>query len=345
MVLNVIIRVDASINIGSGHVMRCLVLAEMLKEERVEVCFICKNIRGNLIGIIKDNGFKVLELPNILNELEDADKTVQYLKEMDITWIVIDHYSLGEKYESIVRPFVNKIMVIDDLANRKHDCDLLLDQNFYSNMRNRYNHLVSSTCKKYLGPNYLLLRQEFNNVKGLTYQPTQVSKILIFYGGSDQTNETEKVLTAIKQHNFTSLAVDVVVGSSNLNISTIKKMCTDIGATFHYQINYITKLMVEADVSFGAGGITMWERCYLGLPSIVTIVAENQRKSVEDTHEHGAIINIGWHENITEKSYIKVLKDLREGKISLVQLSERSRALVRNNGCLQHPIVKEIIGN
>ena len=245
--MKVFIRADASTQIGTGHIMRCLTLAGDLRQFGMEVSFISRALPGDLCDYIESKGFKVHRLHKIVdltvdywewlnqNWLADAKKTreiiinqaeeksdiedinteeriakqkslldkslvnlssriaaqVFFAADHDTGWssginLVVDSYALDYRWEKFLRSSVNKIMVIDDLANRSHDCDLLLDQNFYRGMAHRYDGLVPSFCRKLLGPEYALLRPEFHRVKKtLRKRDGQIRRILVFFGGSD----------------------------------------------------------------------------------------------------------------------------------------------------------------
>ncbi|WP_431811457.1 UDP-2,4-diacetamido-2,4,6-trideoxy-beta-L-altropyranose hydrolase [Lysinibacillus sp. FW12] len=308
--MDTFIRVDASVEIGIGHVMRCLTLAHRLKKTEKYVAFICRDAEGQCIRLIEQQGFEVFILPNSEGSLwnfvsdywkKDAQDTISILKKYNVERLIIDHYSIDIKWEKLVRPFVNEIMVIDDLANRKHDCDILLDQNFYLDMDTRYDGLVPSSAKMLLGPSHALLRDEFIEAKKhIKPFNGRVERLFIFFGGSDPTNETEKVLLAIKSTiEQYKLVVDVVVGNSNPNKLKIKQLCDEIENThYHCQVNNIAELMAQADLAIGGGGATTWERIFLQLPTIVIAVAENQVEIAEAIHIKGACIYLGLSKKI-----------------------------------------------
>ncbi len=209
--------------------------------------------------------------------------------------LIVDSYALDYKWEKFLRPYINKIMVIDDLANRTHDCDLLLDQNYYRELEHRYDGLVPSTCRKLLGPEYALLRPEFHQAKKtLRKRDGKIRRILVFFGGSDPTNETKKALQAIKLLNRPEIAVDVVVGAANPHREEIKQICNKMPNTTYYcQVEDMAELMAAADLAIGAGGATTWERLYLELPTIAIAVAENQVETLEALGETGLVKFLG----------------------------------------------------
>lgn len=308
--MDTFIRVDASVEIGTGHVMRCLTLAHRLKKEGHRIAFICRDAEGDCIALIKEQGFVVYILPlcdgtlwNFVAEYweKDAYETIEILKQYNVKKLIIDHYSIDIKWEQLVRPFVKNIMVLDDLANRKHDCDILLDQNFYLDLETRYEGLVPSSTEMLLGPSHALLRDEFIDAKKHVKPFNgKIERLFIFFGGSDPTNETEKVLLAIKPLiDKYKLVVDVVVGNSNPNKLKIKQLCDEIENTYyHCQVNNIAELMAQADLAIGGGGATTWERIFLHLPTIVIAVADNQVEIAKATHIKGACLFLGLSKKI-----------------------------------------------
>lgn len=310
----VIIRSDASTQIGSGHVMRCLTIARNLKRYGCEVLFWMEPLRGNLINYVKEQGF---------DNIQKAEQADLY---------IIDHYGIDEVWEREHRQYAKNIMVIDDLANRPHDCDLLLDQNVVPNYESRYDGLVPNHCIKLLGPKYLIMRDEFIEARQhLRKRTGEVKRLLLFMGGTDPTNEILKVLQALEKTSTFFEQIDVVVGNGNIHKEEIEQICRKRKIHYHCQIDYMAKLMQQADFSIGAGGLTTWERCYVGLPSSSTIVADNQFVTTEYAAELGAVWNLGWHEQVNVETYIQLLNSLPIKKEKILQLSEKGLLLTESN--------------
>lgn len=330
----VFIRADASSLIGSGHVMRCLTLAQRLhKEENAKIVFIMRRLSGNLIDLVRKHGFDVLVLPPADQDYEledyglwltvpmevDAQQTIEvlqhYLREhaFDVVdRLIVDSYALDEQWERMLRPYCKEIMVIDDLANRRHDCDILLDQNFYLNKDVRYVGLIPEHCKMLLGPEHALLREEFYEAKKhLRKRDGNIKNILVFYGGSDLTNETEKAIKALVQlhdegYSFTA---DIITGVSNSRREKIEKICSKY-QFFHYycQVSNMAEFMNKADLMLGAGGSTTWERLYMELPALVTAVAENQIQGCRDCSQAGIIEYLGINDDVNANMIAEALR-------------------------------------
>lgn len=344
--MKITFRADASAAIGTGHIMRCLTLANLLKDKGAKVSFICAESKGHLIGYIKEQGFTVHPISEMLDPSLDAEQTVDILQRQPADLLVIDHYQIDWKWEEQVRSSDSnmKIMVIDDLANRKHGCHLLLDQNYQKNYAERYDNLVPSDCIKLLGPQYLLLRPEFYEQQQADHHKSDMKNLLIFYGGSDPTNETMKALDALENIGSNALDVHVVAGLSNIHKEKIEMTCRDRGYQYHLQIDYLATLMKSSDFALGAGGVTMWERCYLGLPSVVTIVADNQRDSTAAAAEYGAIYNLGWHEGVKSSDLSDIINRLLADPKILDKIEKQAKKLMQPESKIEeHPVVKAIL--
>lgn len=311
---SIFIRVDSSYQMGTGHVMRCLTLAAELRQRGAEVTFICRDLPGNLAGHIRSQGYTVELLPRPddpsyaafwlqTDWRTDALETVQRLTQASpapADCLIADHYGIDRRWEQVVSAQVNRLMVIDDLADRPHHCSLLLDANA-SSARDRYQGLVPDGCVKLTGTGYTILRPEFRLAKRrLAERDGRVRRVLVFFGGTDPTGETLRALHALQNPAFAHLHADVVVGGMNCSKEAIAALCSSMpGVEYHCQIDYIAELMRKADLSIGAGGSTTWERCYLGLPSLTIVTADNQREITGLVHDLGAAYRLGETSDVT----------------------------------------------
>jgi UDP-2,4-diacetamido-2,4,6-trideoxy-beta-L-altropyranose hydrolase len=254
--MNVLIRTDASEQIGSGHVMRCLTLADGLREHGARVLFSCSKLKGNLCELIAERGYEVI------SPLENGVKG---------ELLVVDHYGLDKQWEGSQRPYFKHILVIDDLANRNHDCDFLLDQNLAANWQTRYAGKVPETCKLLLGPQYALLAPIYAELhERIPPREGQVKRILVSFGGGDYEELYAKVMADFLSLNRPDIHLDMVIpGRHHLEskYANIK---------IHDRLPSLAPLMAKADLAIGAAGSTSWERLCLGLPSLVMVLADNQ---------------------------------------------------------------------
>ncbi len=264
----------------------------------------------------------------------DSRQTLDALAAHDsVDWMVIDHYAIDAEWEKAIRPSVGNIMVIDCLANRYHDCDLLLDQNLYTSGEDRHRAWVPDSCRALVGPQYAVLRPEFAQARAtLRHRDGRVRRILIQFGGVDATNETSKVLDAIESLKRPALGIDVVIAGTNLHRAAIEEQCRELpSATFHCQTKQVARLMAAADLAIGAGGTTVWERCSLGLPSLIVAVAENQKAATEALDDLGAAWNLGAHTEVGVEEIKNSIKSVLEDPQRLLDMERRCKTIMVGN--------------
>lgn len=327
--MNIVFRTDAAAAIGSGHVMRCLTLAKRYRREGHTVSFVMRELPSNSIAFVVDEGFAVHVLPYAppaeamtgylawltVTQEQDAAETGEVLRAMGvIDRLVVDHYALDIVWESRCRPLARELMVIDDLANRRHDADILLDQNFYENAAQRYEGLLPPSCRLLLGPAHALLRDEFYEMKPRR-RDGSLRNILVFYGGSDLTDETTKALRALRALDLRAVEINVVVGASNLQREQVRALCAALpNAHYYCQVSDMAALMNAADLALGAGGTATWERLALALPSIVTAVADNQVEICENCARAGLIAYLGRVEEVGADDIARAVTAFIEGR-------------------------------
>ena len=340
----IFIRVDSSTKIGYGHFIRCMALADTL-QKNFKINFISRSLEGNLISGIQDKGFGIFRFysnSEKINEKNDAQKTISLIKKHSGSKniLIVDNYQLSKKWETDVKPFVHKLVAIDDLPNRSHNCDLLIDQNLHTKVNGLYKGLIPSNCIKLIGPKFSMIRKKFRMLKKSVKPRTfPIKKILVSFGGSDTENQTLIALNSIKKMNR-KIDVDVVVGKANKCKKTLKIFCNrNNHFTYHEQIDDIADLMLSSDLSIGSSGSTTWERCILGLPAIVSISSNDQMDIANSLSQKKCIINLGDAKKLTETNYINVITNLK--KNDLRNMSKNSMSLVDGNGTQR--ILKHIL--
>jgi UDP-2,4-diacetamido-2,4,6-trideoxy-beta-L-altropyranose hydrolase len=293
--LKVAFRADASLAMGTGHVMRCLALAQALKDNKANVEFICRKHKGNLIDKIRSNGLNVHEL-EVLEEADDklahshwlgatqqqdADDCIEILKSEKIDWLIVDHYALDEQWQKKLKPCYEKLMVIDDLADRKHQCDVLLDQNFGRSLQD-YKELVPTSAKLLMGSKYALLRPEFEKYRRYSLdrrKDEKFKRLLVNMGGTDPDNITGKVIERLKTAKLPKgVEITIVMGKTAPHFSSVITSVNKLSyrSEVKVDVDNMAELMANVDIAIGASGATTWERCCLGLPTIQLITAYNQ---------------------------------------------------------------------
>ena len=323
----ILIRCDASLLIGSGHVMRCRTLARELQRRGTEIIFLCRRQPGDLISLLEQE-FTVLALPEQplsscdglegrdlyrawlgCSQHEDASQCLHALDEAGITsvcWLVVDHYGLDACWEkqlhaglagSVVAP---RLLVIDDLADRHHEANLLLDQNFFGEVTyHRYQSLVPSHCHQLLGPHYALLGPEYTQLHHLIAPRKELRRILVFFGGVDRTNLTSRALQALMHPSLSYLAVDVVLGTNSIHYQEVIELVDSRpNTTLHGSLPSLAALIARADLAIGAVGATTWERSCLRLPCLEVSIADNQLSFAEPLHQAGHLQLLGSDANV-----------------------------------------------
>jgi UDP-2,4-diacetamido-2,4,6-trideoxy-beta-L-altropyranose hydrolase len=299
MIKNFIFRVDASTEIGSGHIYRCLTLANYLKLQGFNCMFICRNLEGNLAAEISGRGFKVrLQHKSALRKSLSSDypehlrwlcvdwqidlkETIDLISDLSDIFLIVDHYGIERNWEQGISNVVKGVMVIDDLSNRYHKCNILLDQNL-KNDYSMYDQFVSFETKKLFGPNYCLIRDEFSALHG-HYGKTNLEnfpfKILINMGGVDDKNYTLDVLRHLDKsriREYIDLTVLVGVGYKFLDKLYRFAVTSRSNIKIVRNSNEVAKLLLENHLVIGAAGSSAWERCCLGMPSIILAISSNQ---------------------------------------------------------------------
>jgi UDP-2,4-diacetamido-2,4,6-trideoxy-beta-L-altropyranose hydrolase len=306
--LKVIFRADASLAMGTGHVMRCLTLAQALKDNGASVEFICRKHEGNLIDKINSSGFNVHEL-EVLKEVDDklvhshwlgstqqqdADECIDILKEKETNWLIVDHYALDEQWQKRFKPYYEKLMVIDDLADRKHQCDVLLDQNFGRSHQD-YKNLVPTSAKLLMGSEYALLRPEFEKHRQYSLDRRKYEKfkkLLVNMGGADPGNITGKVIERLQTAKLPKdVEITIVMGKTAPHLASVMTSANKLPyrSEVKVDVDNMAELMANADIAIGASGATTWERCCLGLPTIQLIAAYNQEFIAQKLNKINAI--------------------------------------------------------
>ncbi|MBT5187017.1 MAG: UDP-2,4-diacetamido-2,4,6-trideoxy-beta-L-altropyranose hydrolase, partial [Kordiimonadaceae bacterium] len=287
--MNVTFRVDASIEMGTGHVMRCLTLANALKEKGANCQFICREHPGNLLQLIRAQRFKAYGLPFDESDQRsvpvkrhkelahtqwlgtdwetDADEAISCMSDRDTDWLVVDHYALDVRWEEKLKPLYRRLMVIDDLADREHICDLLIDQNLGRSPKD-YERLAPSTCKLLVGPNNALLRPEFGQLREASLLRRSVEprckELLITLGGVDKDNATVAVMQALQASSIPSdCQITVVMGANAPWLKVVRKLALQMPwqTNVLVSVTNMAELMAASDLAIGAAGSTTWERC------------------------------------------------------------------------------------
>ena len=327
--------------------MRCLTLALEMRKNGVNCQFISRKHDGNLLSQIRQHGFKVSALPvekeNLNSNIhkyssssyaswlgaewtKDAYETELALNGVLVDWIIIDHYAIDIRWEKKLRLMCHRIMVIDDLANRTHDCDLLLDQNI-GRKPSDYAKYVPQRCKVVVGPKYALIRPDFVEFRKYSLKRREIpqrSQLLIMMGGVDKDNLTSLVLDNLSPETLPlTFKIKIVMGVHSPWIDQVREKSLDMPWPTEVLVNIkdMAKLIAESDLAIGAAGTSILERCCLGLPTLTVIQAENQREGAIALQKINACVLIENANEIPESINIKISDLLNIKKIKLIQQS------------------------
>jgi len=311
-------RADAATAIGTGHVVRCATLAGQLSRQGHDVTFLARECTGNLNGWLADTDFQVQPLPaDMPDETADAAACLAAIADRRYDWLVVDHYGLGPAWEEALADCAERRLAIDDLG-RSHSVDLLLDQNFANPLQARYAAILPASCRQLLGPAYALVRPHFAALRSaaLARRHGQLERLLLCLGGSDAENETSKILAGLARSHWNGLAMDIVIGAGNPHRAEVKTACRRLPrAQLHVQTDRMAELMAAADCAITAGGSTAWERCTLGLPGLVTTVADNQIAIAQAMDAAGGHLLLGWYADLEGADYVRALDGLDSARL------------------------------
>ena len=360
--MKVMFRADASLQIGTGHVMRCLTLADALAAHGADCQFICRAHEGNLIEFIRGKGYLAHALPIVheasvastapgpaastpdlahahwlgATQAQDAEACTAILAAERPDWLIVDHYALDARWERALAPHYRKLMVIDDLADRPHACDLLLDQTFGRDAAD-YRPLVPADCHLLCGSQYALLRPEFAALRPYSLQRrarSALRELLITMGGVDKDNATSQVLQALRTCPLPAdCRITVVMGAAAPWLGEVRTQAQDMPWPTRVLVGVsdMAQLMADSDLAIGAAGATSWERCCLGVPTIMLVLADNQRKVAQGLEQWGAakLINLG---QSATRQLRELLLPVIDDPAQLLNMSDCAASVVDGSG-------------
>ena len=326
--MNLVFRCDASPILGTGHVYRCLTLATALKPYASRLVFVVMSHRDNLAQLIQSRGFDCVELnsvelsPDMLGETKwreypqqaDWQATHSELSKLQgpTDLVIVDHYSLSSNWEGLAKQTVKGVFVIDDLANRPHLCDLLLDQTLGRQV-NDYSHLVPNSCQLLLGGDFTLLRQEFADFKSQSIAnkkaKTKIKSLLIAMGGSDNENATLTILRSLAK--FDQLNVSLLLGPLFNHLDELKAFLAahpKLNVTLHRNVSNVAEILASQHLAIGASGASSWERMALGIPTLLYTLAPNQKQIALQLEKLKCGLDMGNIENFDSQTLHAELK-------------------------------------
>lgn len=323
------IRADASVAIGTGHVMRCLALAEKMRGAGLDCRFVCRSLPDRLSELLEDSGFPVYSLhvkPGVDAGEADALETARIIAEYGpADWLLVDHYGLGAPWETQMRPYARRIAIIDDWTDRWHDCDLLVNANVYDEAgASAQKAHVPQRCVTFLGPAFAMLRRAFEETN-VPIRDGRIRRLLVSFGGGDDANLTGRTLEALTDPAFDRLSADVVIGPTSPHAADVRAYGGRLpGIRIHEWSDAMPALMASADLAIGAAGISSWERCRLGLPALIVTAADNQEAGARYLGRRGAALYLGRHGEVGAADIARALRRLMAAPAMVAAMSARA---------------------
>ena len=366
--MKVAVRVDASPRIGSGHLVRCVTLASELRARGAEVIFIVRDQADGWDTRVSAAGFRLTRLPRPerdgpvaeddyagwlgVAQERDAEETRAAVGSGPVDLLIVDHYALDATWERRLRPIAGRIVAIDDLANRPHDVDVLVDQGIKPYGSNPYSELVPTSCRLLLGPGYALLDPAFQRARKKYAQTRQTGRTLVFFGAADDYPLIKVTLEALTQPDTGVHHIDLVIRDPLSSKEALPPNASkNVGISVHGQQPSLADIVARCDVAVGAAGTAMWERMCVGVPSIVVLRAANQRNSAEFLHSLGAVVNVGSPSQDFGKILTTSISRLACDQKQALRMRDLGRALVDgqglervsealNEGCTHEPYLR-----
>jgi UDP-2,4-diacetamido-2,4,6-trideoxy-beta-L-altropyranose hydrolase len=332
--MKVTVRADASTDIGSGHVIRCLTLATALRQDGAEVRFVCRDCPGHMADRIAAAGFAVTLLPaagpapTSATARTDAAQTISAVGPGAPDWVIADHYGLDRAWDAAIRPHTRALAVIDDLACTPRDCDLLINHTVRPNLEAFYRHALPSHCRRFLGPGYVLLRPAFDQ-GSVRQRDGTIKRVLVYFGGADTDNQTLRAMEALSC--FDGIDATVILGLHHPFQSEIAQ--TPVARRYDV-LTYcddVVGAMTTSDLALGVCGGAAWERCAMSLPSLVCITADNQVEDAEILHERGAVDCLGWSRDVTARTWTEAMRRALDDPARVRRMGTAAHAIVEGH--------------
>ena len=353
--MNIVFRADASLEIGSGHVMRCLVLADALADVGARCTFICREHIGHLGAVIQQCGHDLRILPLHTDDQAtttngtahahwldasqevDAEETLACLNNVQFEWMIVDHYGIDAQWEQRIREHIPNTFVIDDLADRPHLCDALLDQNLGKSIAD-YQGLIAASCRTFFGPHYALLAPVFLKERDASLARRKgrpARSILITMGGVDKDDTSGWILRELKACKLPEeVKITVIMGRTAPWVENVRRIAAEMPwkTEVFVDIQDMAARMSSADLALGAAGSTSWERCCLGLPSVMLVLAENQAPIAKALAAAGAAIVVDHREPTAGVTLRNAMEQLVRDTTMRMQMSLAAASITDGGG-------------
>jgi len=330
---SLLIRADANTRIGTGHVMRCLALAQAWQAEGGCALFLSQCDSAPLRHRVETAGVGFIPNDNPHPDPADLQKTLALLDELGASWLVLDGYHFDPTYQQAVRAAGHRLLVVDDTAHwPQYHADILLNQNINAE---QLSYVCDADTRRLLGTRYVLLRPEFLAWRDWQHEVSHVArKVLVTLGGSDPDNVTLKVIQALQQVGVPELDAKIIVGPANPHLNTLCRAIESLNG--HMQllttVTNMPELMAWADMAISAAGSTCWELAFMGLPSVLLLLAENQCAGAKELSKRGVALNLGWHGQVEPAQIAQVVTELSASVRTRTEMASQGQNFVDGDG-------------
>ena len=332
----IIFRTDSSDKIGGGHLTRCINIGNNLRKQDVEVFFLCQDLPGLDIKLLKNSKHNFYLLKENKNLKKDALETIKFLEENNLSKniLVVDHYGIDYKWEKLVSNYIKKIIVIDDLASNKHECDILINQ-VYGIKESSYKQLINKSCKLYLGSDFIMIKPEFASLREKSLNKNSIDKIEnihLFFSSNDKDGLTLKYSKLILE-NFPFINLHISVGNNFENIFELKELQSKTKRISLVQNNLkIEKQMIKCQIAIGTPGMITWERACLGLPSIQIGIKDFQDDILSELDSLGICKWIGLEKKLNKNDFLDIFKLFLTDKKRLLKMKKKCLEVIDGKG-------------
>lgn len=330
---HLVIRADASATMGTGHLMRCLAVAQEWRARGGTVTLVTVCAMDALLDRFAVEGVEIIRLGKTYPD--DADWAImrRVLHEYADAWVILDGYHFDARYQQDVLSTRHRLAVVDDNAHLpEYFANVILNQNIHaSELADRY----GPSPVLLLGPRYALLRREFSgHDPAARDHPGVASRVLVSFGGSDPGNVTQKVLAALADVKVPGLEVVVLLGAANARAEAVRAAVHRARFSVHVERDSrnVAEWMAWAHIAVAAAGSTTWELAYMGVPSILITVAENQRYLARRASAAGIAQWAGEGHELTPEDLAQAIRTLCEDQTRRIEMSRRSRDLIDGRG-------------
>ncbi len=345
--MDIVFRVDSSNKIGGGHLTRCINIANELKKRKVNSYFLCQDRVGLDIKLLNKNLLKFKIIPETNNFTDDAFETIKFISEKKINpqIIIVDHYEIEESWEKLVKKYTSKLTVIDDLAQKRHHCDILINQ-VLGVKASKYKNLVPKNCKLFLGTKYIMIHPQFILERDKLPKKIDFAKIKdvhVFFSSNDHNGLTIKY-SELLLRNFPELCLHLSVGNYFKDLKKLKELSSKNKKIKWIQNNSnIEKQLSSCQIAIGTPGMMTWERACLGIPSIQFGTKDFQDDILEQLSKYGLCLWLGNEKYIEEKKFIKICTNFFKDKNLLSEMRNKCLKSVDGKGIQR--VIKILLDN